>query len=345
MATLKKLKRKRGEAYQIFFVHPLTGKKVRKVVWCSKRDAEKIVKKIEADIALGQFSINVDSGLEYSWDQLKNKYLTYSSHNKSPKTTDRERYAFDAFDSFLESSILLKEITANVIERFRDHRLDKSTKPATVSIELRILKTVFNMAIEWDMVEVNPVIKVKLPKPDIIKIRFLRVEEVQRLVNATNENRQFQRLVLAYLNTGARRIELLPPHFTWDNVNFREKKVALVGLKGTNRRYIPMNATLITLLKEIRKEGREYPFEFKSDYVTHKIADYYKLANIEGANLHSLRKTFGSMLLQSGSADLFTVSKLLGHASVKTTEKYYVDLLDENYRRPLNSLDSVFKGS
>ncbi len=345
MATLKKLIRKRGEAYLISFIHPKTNKRIRKVVWCTKRDAEKIVKKIEADIALGQFSISADSGFEFSWSQLKDKYLTYSKLNKSPKTTDREKYAFDAFNSFIESSILLKEITANVIERFRDHRLDRGTKPATVSIELRILKTVFNMAIEWEMVTANPVTKVKLPKPDIVKVRFLRIEEVTRLIEVTNENREFQRLVLAYLNTGARRIELLPPHFTWDNVNFREKKVALIGLKGTNRRYIPMNDTLISLLKDIRKEGREYPFEFKSDYVTHKIADYYKLAKIEGANLHSLRKTFGSMLLQSGSADLYTVSKLLGHASVKTTEKYYVDLLDENYRRPLNSLDSVFKGS
>ncbi len=105
-----------------------------------------------------------------------------------------------------------------------------------------------------------------------------------------------------------------------------------------------MNDTLYAVLKEINREGREYPFDFKPDFVSHKIADYYKLAEIEGANLHSLRKTFGSILLQSGSADLYTVSKLLGHASVKTTEKYYVDLLDENYRRPLSSLDSLFKG-
>lgn len=191
----------------------------------------------------------------------------------------------------------------------------------------------------------NPVGKVKVPKPDIIKIRFLRVDEVNKLIKVTNDDRKFQRLILAYLNTGARRIELLAPKFTWGNVNFREKKVVLVGLKGTSRRYLPMNNTLYDVLKEIKQEGCESPFEYKPDFVTHKIAYYYKLANIEGANLHSLRKTFGSILLQSGSADLYTVSKLLGHASVKTTEKYYVDLLDENYRRPLNCLDEMFNGS
>jgi len=345
MATFKKVQRKRGEAYKISFMHPKTKKKVRRIVWCTKKDAERIVKKIESDIALGQFSINMDSGLEYSWDQLKKKYLAYSKRNKSPKTVKREQFAFNAFDSFLDGNPLLRDLSVNVIEQYRDNRIDNGIKPATISIELRILKTVLNMAIEWDMVEGNPVTKVKLPKPDIIKIRFLRVEEVKSLVKVTCDNRKFQRLVLAYLNTGARRIELLAPNFTWDNVNFKERKIVLVGLKGTNRRYIPMNDTLYEVLKEIKKEGCEYPFEFKSDFVSHKIADYYKLAKIEGANLHSLRKTLGSMLLQSGSADLYTVSKLLGHASVKTTEKYYVDLLDENYRRPLSSLDAMFKGS
>ena len=35
------------------------------------------------------------------------------------------------------------------------------------------------------------------------------------------------------------------------------------------------------------------------------------------------------------------VSRLLGHAKVSTTEAYYVDLLEENYRDPVASLDSL----
>ena len=43
----------------------------------------------------------------------------------------------------------------------------------------------------------------------------------------------------------------------------------------------------------------------------------------------------------SNVADIYTVSKLLGHASVKTTEKYYVDLVDENYKSALDGLNDI----
>lgn len=95
------------------------------------------------------------------------------------------------------------------------------------------------------------------------------------------------------------------------------------------------------IFEDIQAEGKEVPFPFNPNFVTHKITDYYREAGIQGANLHSLRKTFGSLLLQNGLEDLYTVSRLLGHASVKTTEKYYVDLLDENYRSSVQGLDQV----
>jgi len=54
-----------------------------------------------------------------------------------------------------------------------------------------------------------------------------------------------------------------------------------------------------------------------------------------------LRKTFGSLLIQNKKADIYTVSKLLGHASVKTTEKYYIDLVGENYQAAVDGLDDI----
>ncbi|RKY56602.1 MAG: site-specific integrase, partial [Candidatus Neomarinimicrobiota bacterium] len=54
--------------------------------------------------------------------------------------------------------------------------------------------------------------------------------------------------------------------------------------------------------------------------------------------IHVLRKTFGSTLCQK-KLDIFTISKLLGHSSVRVTESHYADLLDKNLREGVELLD------
>ena len=59
---------------------------------------------------------------------------------------------------------------------------------------------------------------------------------------------------------------------------------------------------------------------YLSDFLTHRFKKFLRGLGIEGS-LHSFRHTFASHLIMKG-ADLYSVSKLLGHASIKTTEIY-----------------------
>jgi integrase len=45
----------------------------------------------------------------------------------------------------------------------------------------------------------------------------------------------------------------------------------------------------------------------------------------KGISVHSLRATFACHLIEKG-VDIYTVSKLLGHSSVKVTERHYLAL-------------------
>ena len=44
-----------------------------------------------------------------------------------------------------------------------------------------------------------------------------------------------------------------------------------------------------------------------------------------------------------GHADIYAVSKLLGHSSVKVTEKHYIYLLDENYQSSIDGMEYILK--
>lgn len=339
MASIRKIKGRKKETYQLDYRDPLTGVRKKKMLYCDHKTAIAIVKETEARLSRREFGIEIKSDGHFAWDDLAMKFLIHSSKVKSVKTTKREKLVLNSFSKFIGNPEI-HDINALTIEEYLHHRLNKGgISPATASIELRVLKTLFNQAIKWNAIRANPVKGITLPRQEHVKVRFLIIDEIERLLSAISDNR-IRRLALIYLNTGARRSELLPPLFTWENINF-EKRTLYVSGKGNMKRYIPMNETVRNILATIKDEGELVPFDFKPDTVTHKFHEYYKKAGIVEANVHSLRKTFGSLLLQNGGTDLYTVSKLLGHTSIKTTEKYYVDLLDENYSSSVKQLENI----
>jgi integrase len=54
----------------------------------------------------------------------------------------------------------------------------------------------------------------------------------------------------------------------------------------------------------------------------------------------TLRRTFGSSLMQKGS-DVYTVSKLLGHSNIATTQRWYLNLGMDEYKQAVALLNSV----
>ena len=339
MASIRKMKGRKKETYLLDYRDPLTGVRKRKMLYCDHKTAVAIVKETEARLSRREFGIEIKSDGHIAWEDLAMKFLIHSSKAKSVKTTKREKLVLNSFSKFIGNPEI-HDIKDTTIEEYLHYRLNKrGISPATASIELRVLKTLFNQAIKWNVIRVNPVNGITLPRQELVKVRYLLIDEIERLLSAITDKR-IHRLALVYLNTGARRSELLPPLLTWENINF-EKRTLYVSGKGNMKRYIPMNQTVYNILTTIKDEGALVPFDFRPDTITHKFHAYYKKAGIEGANVHSLRKTFGSLLIQSGKTDLYTVSKLLGHTSIKTTEKYYVDLLDENYSSSVEQLDNI----
>ena len=336
MAKIKELKRKRkGRA----FIHDYVdhnGKRHREIIEVDTiKEAEEIASMVESRVAEIKRGLRESPRAKTLWRDFKMRILIYYEKHKSSKTALRMKYSLINAEKILKIEYL-EEISDEDIEELKVKRL-KFVSPATVSIELRGLKAAFNLAIRWSLITSNPVVGVSLPRSVEYQVRRLTDSEVDSLLDQVDDP-DIKDLILLYLNTGARRSEILPPNFGWDNINWEKKIITLFG-KGSRTRWIPMNETVEEIFLNRRNSGNAVPFDLHPDTVTHRIKKYMVDAGIENASVHTLRKTFGSRLLESKAADIYTVSQLLGHSSVLVTERHYIDLLDESYHKAVRSLD------
>ncbi|MFC2170245.1 tyrosine-type recombinase/integrase [Acidobacteriota bacterium] len=258
--------------------------------------------------------------------ELATQYLeNYAKVNNS--AWKRDRTCLDNLCSFM-GKFDLQEISPLVIEKYKSKRLKEGKKPATVNRELSVLKRAFNLAIDWKMNEENPVQKVKYLRQPEPRERILNEEEEEKLFKASSEH--LKPIILIALHTGMRKTEI--SSLKWDQVNLTNGEIEVVRTKSGKKRIIPISERLhqeIKLLK-MRNENCEFVFQYADPktgekrhlkYFRRAFENACRRAEIRGLTFHDLRHTFATRLIWAG-VDLITVKDLLGHYSVKTTERY-----------------------
>src|SRR3972149_10307647 len=93
---------------------------------------------------------------------FKSDYVKIISETHSQSYKRNIEYSFDKFILFLDESKPLSSVTIKDVESFIAETFPEN-KYGTALI-YRTLKSAFNKAITWNYIEVNPFIKVKLPK-------------------------------------------------------------------------------------------------------------------------------------------------------------------------------------
>ncbi len=129
------------------------------------------------------------------------------------------------------------------------------------------------------------------------------------------------------LMTTARKNEILTGK--WSNLDW-ERKILFQPESKTGWKPIYLNATVIKILKKLyerpERELNDYIFKGKG-YVSHlksvKTAwgTMLKNAGIKDYCIHDLRHQGASICVENGES-LYIVSKMLGHKSQRTTERY-----------------------
>jgi integrase len=217
----------------------------------------------------------------------------------------------------------LNEITPLFIEKYRAKRLKTGVSKSTVNRDLAIMKKMFNLSIDWKLATENPVKKVKFfSEKDNLKERILTKEEEDRLLVASAEH--LKPILIAALNTGMRLGEILS--LKWGQIDFEKELVRVEKTKSGKIRYVNINSVLSKTLENLKAQDGEFLFTnpetgqpLKDVKTAFKSA--CRRANIKNLRFHDLRHTFATRLVESG-VDIITVKELLGHSTVKITERY-----------------------
>ena len=277
------------------------------------------------------FSNNIPQKIETNQPQLLSQcikeYISFVETTYSCKTLEIYKMALNHLAA-CTGDIRIDLITSRNIDLYKVFRM-KDVSPTTVNIELRALRTFFNVLKRWEIIDKNPcqgIKQIRIPEQTPL---FFNEEQQADLIKAMSE-RWLREIVIFALMTGARRGEIV--NLQWSDINFEAKTITIQSslsyqVKTGKLRTVPMNETVYNLLKDKPvKEGLVFKGKkgkrANDNFVSEKFREFVRKNGFDKRlHFHSLRHSFASVLVKKGKS-LFQVQRLLGHSSSKITEVY-----------------------
>lgn len=300
------------------------GRRIRRVVKNAQTRGEAVIALQEkVTEAFGkEHGLKVEKRLRFS--ELADQYVEdYARANKRSWRSDK--YRIEAHLKPYFGDVTLQDISPLLIEKYRVERLKMGVSKSTINRETTILKKMLNLALDWGLTDQNPVIKVRLfSEKGTEKERILSdEEEVKLLARCPGYLRP---IVITALNTGMRRGEIL--NLRWRNVDLKKRLVKVEQTKSGTSRVIPINGCLYNELVKAKEASGKAEHLFPNPetglpytQVRKGFKNACQKAGVKELRFHDLRHTFATRLIESG-ADIITVRDLLGHFSVRVTQRY-----------------------
>jgi len=331
---------------------PISGERVQRRI----KDDSKTAKLVEKEILKvqqsgGEITTLIKKNSVKTINDLFTKYRRYveslpveSEEKIAKRSLDRAGVAVKGLVNSV-GNIYLKNIGKKTIRDYINERLH-SVRSTTVNTDVRHLSVMFNRGIREGLIDNNPFKGIKYLKEDVKEKRVLSPYEWQKLLKAADSNIEIKALLLTYIFTGARRSEILKPKLSWKDIDFENEIIHLRYRKRGKHSKVPMGIMLREVLLELQKQSTdEYPFPFSGNVAYRLIHKLYLKAEItikqddyDNLNVHSLRKSFGSFLINIG-VPIYDVKELLAHSSTTTTEKHYTKQAEERKREFIDKLD------
>ena len=267
-------------------------------------------------------------------------------------TVERYKTTLNHFKSFLESKFKIADIAIDKMDYafIMDFdfflRTQRSCKNNTSIKYIKNFQKIFNICLDNEWLTKDYFKKYK-PKPTIVDRDYLtepELHEVQSKKFVTPRLILVRDIFLFSCYTGLAYVDV--QNLTPSNIS--------IGIDGskwifTNREKTdgPSNIPLLPIVEEIIEKYKNHPKAVNKNRVmpilsNQRMNSYLKeIADVCGINkeltFHIARHTFATTVTLSNGVPIETVSKMLGHRSLKSTQ-IYARVLDVKVSRDMQSL-------
>ncbi|KJV74359.1 tyrosine-type recombinase/integrase, partial [Orientia tsutsugamushi] len=222
----------------------------------------------------------------------------------------------------------INEVKRNDIQQiFND--ISKEEKYATANLFLVTLRTMFNKAKKWGLIENNPTLGIELHKLQA-RERRLSYDEIGRFLQVLcgEKNMLIRDFSLLALYTGARKSNVL--EMECDNIDFVRKIWHIPKTKNGKAQNIPLTNEMIKILQARKLTSKSkwvLPSDnSKSEHLERPYEAWNRIckkAGIKNFKIHDLRRTFASCLSDIGAGQ-YIIRAALNHINFESTSDYSI---------------------
>lgn len=274
------------------------------------------------------------------------EYLPQAEATKKPSTMTSGKFLYRKWIEPTLGEVPLQRVTASMVEPIALTMQKQGKSAASVRYVLAVISQVWGLAASRDLVQGDsPTRRVKKPRADNRRMRFLTQDEARTLLAALAErSTDTHDAALLSLFAGLRAGEV--HSLTWADVDMEAATLYIKDPKNKHSRHAYMTTEVRAMLEGRYAGQHKTAFIFpargggKRIYVpdtfertvrdlglnsTGELNEDGKPVEISDARqrvvFHTLRHTFASWLAQAGTP-IFTLAQLMGHHDMKMTQRY-----------------------
>lgn len=290
-------------------------------------------------------------------NKATDKFIEYLENEReySKYTIENYKFSIDTLcDYFMELYQVIpdiEEIEADDIRPFLGWLHDKGLSKNTIRLRISAVKSFFKFALIRKYIDKNPASIISTPKTDKKLPSYLLDKEISQMLEDIDETVPKEACIKALIeliySSGLRISEALA--LDLNDIDFTTKTVKVTG-KGRKQRVVPIgNSAVISIKNYLQKRpvlkktnSEKALFLSTSGKRLYPVAAYRyinkKMKNVSEARQkspHILRHSFATHMMDNG-ADINSVSDMLGHSSLSTTQIYThisVGRLKEAYKQ------------